>query len=264
MVVLITGAASGIGSALAQAFALKGHTLVLADIDEQGMEKTAEAIRGSGGKSFSYVVDVTDPVQVQNFQAKVEEEVGVPDLLINNAGVGISGDFVETPLEEWRWLMGVNLWGYVHMLHAFLPSMIKRESGHVVNVASVGGLTGLPTSSAYSASKFAVVGLTEALWNELRNKGIKVTLVCPSYVRTAMYENTHLFGYDQRYIDFVKRFTIEPEKAVAEIVRGIEKGKFMVITGLPGKIGYYTKRLSTRVALEIQGVFNRKYQKYRG
>ncbi len=263
MQALITGGGGSIGGELALIYAKRGWSLVLVDISEDGMRRVAAAARDFGAACHCYRTDTSDPHQVEELQRRVSSEAGPTDLLINLAGVGVVGDFLDTPLEEWHWLMGINFWGYIHMLRAFLPAMVERGSGHVVNVASAAGLMGIPSESAYCASKFAVVGLTEALRNEMRGKGVKVTLVCPSYVRTPIIKSSHYFGYGEDYAEQMLRWAIDPARAAALIAHGIDSNGFLNIPGVVGKTGYWAKRLSLHLYLGVQHLIYRNYQRFR-
>ncbi len=253
MRILITGAANGLGRGMSLAFAKKGHELVLVDIDSTALEQTAAEIERSGARCHRYLVDVSNRGQVNELAGKVTSEVGDIDMLINNAGVVVVGEFLDVPIEEWERIMAVNFWGTVYMLMAFLPAMVKQGSGHVVNVSSMGGLAGSPAETAYGASKFAVAGMSEALYNEVVNKGIKVTVVCPSPIETTILKNAHYYGFDRGYEREVWSFWRTPfDKGITEIVRGIEKGKFIVIPGSLGKLSYYGRRISQSAYLVIR------------
>ena len=264
MRILITGAAKGFGRGLAIAFAGKGHDLALVDIDRNGLDQTALEAERAGARCRCYVVDVSDRVRVNELANIVFAEMGGIDMLVNNAGVLVVGDFVDIPIEEWDKIMGVNFWGYIYMLKAFLPAMIERGSGHVVNVSSIGGLIGCPIETAYASSKFAICGMTEALYNEVADKGVKVTLVCPSSVETNIHNAARHYGYGKGYEEEIKHsWSMEFDKAISEMVRGIEKGKFLVIAGKVGKFAYYGRRISHGGYLAVQRRIYRSNQKYR-
>lgn len=245
MKILITGAAKGLGRGMALAFAKKGHELALVDIDRNGLDQTASEVKQIGPKCHSYVVDVSNRACVEELAKKVTSEMGSIDMLVNNAGVVVVGEFVDVPIEEWERVISVNLWSCVYMLKAFLPAMIERGSGHVVNVSSMGGLAGSPAETAYGASKFAIAGMSEGLYNEVVNKGVKVTLICPSPIETNILRSAHYYGFDKGYEQEIWNYSSTKfDKAIAEMVRGIEKGKFLVIPGRLGKIAYYGRRIS--------------------
>jgi short-subunit dehydrogenase len=263
MNLVMTGAAGGLGRPLAKLFAGKGYRMALVDMDEKGLEATAEDVRGLGAECTTYVADVSDADKVAELRDEVLSEFGHMDLLINNIGTAGEGDFEDVPFAEIHKMIAVNYYATVHMLQAFLPSMIARGSGHVVNMASVAGLTAMPTGAGYSASKHAVVGMSEALRAELKDKGIKVTVLCPAYVRTPIYHSMRVYGYSEGYVDSQLKVAIEPEEAAGIIFRGIERGKYMVIVGTIGKVGFALKRISPPLARFVQYRMDKSYEKYK-
>ena len=171
-VVLVTGAGSGIGRETALAFARRGADLVVCDVNETASARTADDIRALGRKAASHFVDVADRGRMRAFADAVHAEVEAVDVLVNNAGVGLGAAFLDTTLEDWDWIIGINLCGIVHGCHFFVPKMVARgRGGHVVNVASAAGYLASEALSAYSTTKFAVVGLSEALRDELKPRG---------------------------------------------------------------------------------------------
>ena len=171
-VVVITGAGSGIGRATALAFAGEGADLVLADIHNERLAEVAAAVSAKGARAITRHVDVADKTQVDAFAASVLSARGQVDILFNNAGVGVAGALVDTDIADYEWIFSVNYWGVLYGIKAFLPHMIGRRYGHVVNTASAAGLCALPNMSAYCSTKFAVVGLSETLRAEVRRYGI--------------------------------------------------------------------------------------------
>lgn len=262
MNLLMTGT-GGIGRPLANLFAGKGYRMALVDLDEKTLEATAEDVRGRGVECVTYALDVSDRDKVLELRDKVLSEFGDIDLLINNIGTAAEGDFEDIPFEEVHKMISVNYYATVHMLQAFLPSMIARGKGHVVNMASVAGLTAMPTGACYSASKHAVVGMSEALRAELKDKGVRVTVLCPAYVRTPIYFSMRVFGYNQGYVESQLKPALDPDKAAGEIFRGIEKGKYMVIVGMIGKAGFVLKRIAPPLARFVQYRMDKSYGKYR-
>lgn len=194
-VAVITGAASGIGQALAKRFARAGMRLILSDIDPDAMARTADEIAASGSELHWTCTDVSDQAAVAALADLAFDRFGAVDLLCNNAGISPGGrhrPVWEFPVEDWRWAFDVNVLGVVHGLRAFVPRMIDQGSpAHIVNTASLAGLLGGGRSPVYSASKHAVVHISEALYSQLRAIGapIGVTLLCPGQVRTAIYES---------------------------------------------------------------------------
>ncbi|MBP6837395.1 MAG: SDR family NAD(P)-dependent oxidoreductase [Kofleriaceae bacterium] len=182
-VVLVTGAGSGIGRATALAFAARGARLIVADVDADGLAGIAAAL---GPRCLlAHRVDVADRAAMAAFADAVHAVVPAVDVLINNAGVAVSGGLLDTTLDDWDWLLGVNLRGVVHGCHFFVPAMVARGAGgHVVNVSSVLGLYGAPGVLAYVTSKFAVRGLSEGLRAELAPHHIGVSAICPGMINT--------------------------------------------------------------------------------
>ncbi len=191
-VAVVTGAASGIGRGLAECFAEAGMKLVLADVEEAGLEKTAEALGSGGAELLSLRVDVSQPAQVEALAQQAIERFGAVHLLCNNAGVATGGvPTWESTLEDWQWVIGVNLMGVIHGIRSFLPRMIEHgEEAHVVNTASIAGLVTGGGNAIYSVTKHAVVALSESLHNELaaHQSKVKMSVLCPGWVNTAIFE----------------------------------------------------------------------------
>jgi NAD(P)-dependent dehydrogenase (short-subunit alcohol dehydrogenase family) len=194
-VVVITGAGSGIGRELALLCAERGAHLALCDINDAGLADTAEAAGTFGAQVLTSRVDVSDAEAMTRFARATIDRFGRVDLLINNAGVGLVGGLLDTSGKDWQWLIGINLMGVVHGCDAFLPTMVESgRGGHVVNLSSAAGLLANPQLTAYSATKFAVFGLSEALRMELKPHGIGVTAVCPGIINTAITQTSPIRG----------------------------------------------------------------------
>ena len=183
--VAVTGAGSGIGRATALAFAARGAEVVVSDIDEAGAEQTAARITEAGGVAHPYVLDVSDPEAVERFADAVCTAHGVPDVVVNNAGIGVAGDFLDTPPEQFDRVLEVNLGGVVNGCRAFARRMVDRGTGgHIVNVASMAAYTPLGSLNAYCTSKAAVYMFSDCLRAELAAAGIGLTTICPGVVNT--------------------------------------------------------------------------------
>ena len=191
-VAVVTGAGSGIGRELAIACAREGVDVVLADVDEKGMQATADLIAPLGRPTLQVRCDVSRAEQVDSLALRAEERFGATHLLFNNAGVAVLGPTWTSTLEDWTWTLGINLMGVVHGIRAFVPRMLARKDEcHIVNTASVAGFLSLPGSSAYCVSKHAVVSLSECLRHELRleKAAIGVSVLCPAFVATGIFES---------------------------------------------------------------------------
>ncbi len=228
--VLVTGAASGIGRACALAFARRGGSLALVDINEAGLVKVCGEAASAGASASPYPADVSDPVQVERLRDRVTSEVGVPDVLLNSAGVAEVAAVEEAPLEDWRHVLGVNLWGAIHTVHFFLPAMYERGSGHVVNLASAAGLMALSYSGLYTTSKFAVVGFSETLRYEAAVHGVGVTVVCPGFVDTPLLDNVKSVGFKQQEAaPLLRKLLPKPEKIAEKIIRAVDDDRHIVV-----------------------------------
>lgn len=191
-VAVITGAAEGIGKALAEALAAQGMYLVLADINADMLEATATGLRSAGCDVRTLRVDVARSADVEALADLAFREFGAVHVLINNAGVALAKSAWETSEQDWNWVMGVNLFGVTHALRAFVPRMLAAgEPGHIVNTASIAGLISVPSLSAYNVSKFGVVTLSEGLQHDLtlRRANIGVSVLCPGWVNTRIAES---------------------------------------------------------------------------
>ena len=179
---VVTGAGSGLGRAMALAFSREGMNLALADVDEKGLSETASQVKG-----FSMRVDVSRESDVMAFADRVED----PFLVCNNAGVSPLGAAWENTAADWQWILGVNLWGVIHGVRAFVPRLLAKNAGHIVNTASVAGLISPPGSAAYNVTKHAVVALSESLHHDLRerNSQVGVSVLCPAYVPTGISDS---------------------------------------------------------------------------
>jgi NAD(P)-dependent dehydrogenase (short-subunit alcohol dehydrogenase family) len=229
---LITGAGSGIGQATAAAFAHAGADLVLCDIDEAGLEATAAPLRGLGRRVGTHRVDVSSREQMRAFAEEVERAHGAVDVLVNNAGVAIAAPILETSLEDWDWIVSINLWGVVHGCHFFAPAMVRRGRGHIVNLASVAGLMGGEPLGAYSTTKFAVVGYSESLRDELASHGVGVTAICPGVINTSIARNTRARGAweakQPRFVSIFQKQGHGPEKVASAILDAVVHDRGLV------------------------------------
>lgn len=196
--VLITGASQGIGKATALLFAQKGYDLVLAARQADRLNAVAAAIRAKGRDVLAIPTDVSDREQVEALVEKALASCDRVDVLVNNAGICMSGPVENTTLDDWRKIMDVNLWGYIYTIHALLPHFLERQAGTIINVGSFGGKAPLPLMTPYCTSKYAVTGLTETLRLELEPKGIQVCGVHPGVTDSAFLERAVFQGRDEQ------------------------------------------------------------------
>jgi NAD(P)-dependent dehydrogenase (short-subunit alcohol dehydrogenase family) len=248
---LVTGAASGIGKETALAFARRGADLIVCDIDEAGLAATAEAIRGLGRSVQAERVDVASADEMKAFAESVHARIEAVDLLMNNAGVAIGGPFLDTSLADWDWIVGINLRGVVHGCHFFVPAMKRRgRGGHVVNVSSAAGYTASSALAAYNATKFAVLGLSEALWDELEPHGIGVTAICPGIIDTPITRSARLVGEMNRpelreqMVGSYQRRGYGPERVARNILKAVQRDRLVAPISPEAWVFYYLKRFA--------------------
>jgi NAD(P)-dependent dehydrogenase (short-subunit alcohol dehydrogenase family) len=233
-IVVLTGASSGIGRATALALGREGAVLHLVARRERRLEEVCAEIRRGGGRATAHVFDVRQPGVFAALAEQIDAEHGRIDVLINNAGVGVTKTFLETTDDDWQWTLDTNLHSVVSSIRAFLPSMLERGEGIIVNVSSIAGVTG-SMLSAYTASKSAVVGLSEALLLEYGDRGIQVVVVCPGMINTEIAEAAIDAGRTNDTVgpklrDVMKRFGAAPEAVARDIVAAIHQPRFMVLT----------------------------------
>lgn len=241
-VVVITGAGSGIGRELALNAATRGAVLALSDIDEVGLMETAERARTRMAREVrTDKLDVSDRAAMASYAASVKEELGRVNVVVNNAGVALHGDFEETSYEQFEWVMGINFWGVVQGTKEFLPHLIESGDGHLVNISSLFGLMGMPGQSAYNAAKFGVRGFTEAVRQEMLVAGhpVQVSCVHPGGIKTAIARNARTTAsHDQatvaRLFD-TKLARTSAETAAQVIVDGILANKPRIVVGADAK-----------------------------
>jgi short-subunit dehydrogenase len=240
-VAVITGAAGGIGGALASILAGRGCHLALADKEAEGLAAVAEKARLSGVTVSKHVFDVADAQAIREFPEAVRTCHGRATVLVNNAGVALGGTFDEVSEEEFDWLFEINFWGVLRMMKAFLPLLREQPAAQIVNISSVLGLIGPPSQCAYAASKFAVRGLSEVLRHELEeeNSPVRVSVVHPGGVRTGIAVNARVAAAavrkeedaDAEASRYKKLLSLAPEKAAAQIVRGLERRRKRILVG---------------------------------
>lgn len=240
--VVITGAASGIGRALAQRLARKGAAVAIADVDEPGLKETERSLRG---RTLARVLDVRDAQAQLAFAAEVRESMPHPlTAVFNNAGVAVASSVLEAVPEDDDWLLDINFRGVVHGVRAFLPLLVAQNTGAIVNTSSVFGLVGMPYQSAYCAAKFAVRGFTEALRHELRGTGVRAITVHPGGVDTGIVHNARVHGdpfgrgrnKEEMARDFAALAMTTPERAAAIIQDGVERGKARILVGPDARV----------------------------
>lgn len=249
-VAVVTGAAGGIGRAVARSLAKRGCNVALADINDDGLDQTARLI-GNSVRVTRHHLDVADPDAVAAFPAAVKAAHGHVDVVVNNAGVALGGRFDQLTEAEFDWVVGINLHGVVRMSRAFLPLLKERKAAQLVNLSSLFGLIAPPGQTAYAAAKFAVRGFSEALRNELlaTHSSVGVTVVHPGGIKTDIAQNARVAAAvdpaerDAQQARFAKALKMPPEEAAEIIVRGIERRQARVLVGNDARLASIVERL---------------------
>lgn len=246
----ITGAASGIGRAVALALAKEGAQLALTDINADALQAVAEEARAQGATLLgTFPADISDYDAVTKMAETLHQEHGAMDMVMNIAGISTWGTIDHLAHHHWRSLVEINLMGPIHVLETFVPPMIAaKKGGHIVNVSSAAGLFGLPWHAAYSATKFGLRGISEVLRFDLREHNIGVSLVCPGAVDTGLVQTLNVVGIDKEHpkaqalAQRFQRHAVTPEHAAQRILQGVRKNKYLVFTSRDIQFGHWFTR----------------------
>lgn len=267
-VAVITGAASGIGRALAQRCVQEGMKVVLADIEEGALNATATALQAQGATVLGVRTDVAQAAEVAALAQRTLESFGAVHLLFNNAGVAAGGPLWEMSLQDWEWVLGVNLWGVVHGIRTFVPLLLQQGSeAHIVNTASIAGLVSTPGLGVYNVTKHSVVTLSETLYQELQQTGapVHVSVLCPGWVNTRIHQaernrppalrnqatggaaNPSADGIDQAMEEAIQN-GLPPEEIATQVFAAIRERRFYILTHPP-----FQKLVQRRMAAILAG-----------
>jgi all-trans-retinol dehydrogenase (NAD+) len=234
-VVLVTGAAMGMGKLEAQNFAREGCRVVITDVNEARLEETFEELKRAGYDVASYVLDVSDREACFELADRVRSDVGPMDILINNAGVVECGEFLQMSEKSLRWMFDVNVFGQMWMMQAFVPDLVRRKTGFVVNICSSAGKVGVARMAGYCATKFAGIGLTDTMRAELHGSGVNFIIVNPGFVQTGMFEGAKL--------PFITRW-IQPQEVADAVLEAVKRNRWEV----------FIPNLSVRMAALARGL----------
>ena len=263
-VAIVTGGASGIGRAVCFGLGRAGCTVVAADVKLEGAEETAREIVRAGGRAEGVRLDVTRAEAVGELVGGVAGRLGRLDFMFNNAGVVVFGDARDMDLDIWRRHFEVNLHGVAHGTHAAYRVMCGQGFGHIVNTASLAGLVPSPAVVPYTATKFAVVGLSAALRAEGRDLGVRVSVVCPGFIRTGMFECDLLnVDRDAAMTELPMRLIWTPEKAARAILRGVARNREYIVFPWYARLFWWLQRLSPALMQTFGRRMIRDFRRYR-
>lgn len=257
-VAIVTGGASGIGRALCEELSRRGALAVVADINLAGAQAVADAIAAAGGRAFAAPLDVRRAGDVEHLVNETVRLHGRLDFMFNNAGIGVSGEMRDLTLDDWRLVLDINLLGVVYGTTAAYAVMLSQRSGHIVNIASLAGLIWSPGLGPYATAKGAVVALSAALRVEAEGWGVRVSVVCPGFVETAIYENAIGVKFDKAELLERIRLPLMPApEAARAILRGVGRNRAIIVFPASARVLWWLSRIHPG----LLGLFQRRVLK---
>lgn len=249
---IVTGAASGLGRAVAVRLARDGWHVAVCDIDAEGSAETLRQVRAAGGEGRIERLDVSRADAWLALRARLEADHEALDLLVNNAGVAVIGEVGDVPLEDWKWVVDANLWGPVYGCHTLIDWLKRNPRGaHIINVASIAAMESAPPTAAYNVTKAAVLSLSETLYAQLLPHGVGVTVVCPGSFPTNLNRSLRATGDRWRRLleGLTERATLTAEDVADRAVRAMLRKQLYVVLPGPARLRWYLKRLAPRAFL---------------
>jgi NAD(P)-dependent dehydrogenase (short-subunit alcohol dehydrogenase family) len=244
-VALVTGGASGIGRAVCEELARRGATVVVTDLDAAGARTVADGIAAAGGRAWAVGLDVRRAEDVERVYGETAASHGRLDYVFNNAGLAVLGEARDLSLEHWRRVVDVNLNGVIHGVHAAYRRMVQQGSGHIVNTASLAGLVGFPTAIPYATTKAAVVGLSLSLRSEGKELGVKVSVVCPGFVQSAIFDAGTYVGSDKNMaVSLIPVPFVPADKAARAILDGVARDRPVIVFPFYARLMWWAQRLA--------------------
>ncbi len=259
-VAVVTGAGSGIGQAVAIELARRGCHIAMMDISADGLEATANQVRGLGRRTLVQVLDVGDRGQMEAFAADVQKELGGAHIVVNNAGVNLTADFESGSIEDWEWVVQINLWGVIYGCKLFLPQLLQKDEAHIVNLSSIFGVVGVPNQSAYCATKFAVKGLTETIHQELKDTNVGVTCVHPGAIATNIIGNGRISKDEAPGAKKLIAAGMKPARAAEHIANAIASNQPRLLLGKDARLLDRIARLMPVYYRSLVSRFNDRHQ----
>jgi NAD(P)-dependent dehydrogenase (short-subunit alcohol dehydrogenase family) len=259
--VLVTGAGSGLGRALALKFAAQGWQVACTDRDATAVQATLELVQKTGARGCAAALDVTSEAAFADVVARVARDFGGLDVLINNAGVATAGTVEDSPLPQWQWVLDINLLGCVRGARAAIPVLKAQRGGHIVNVASFAGIANPPALASYNVAKAAVISLSETLRFELAPHGIGVSVACPSFFKTALIDSSRAVQaptdaatapqMEKIVTRLMDNSRVTADDVAADIHRAVIENRFLVISHADARLRYHLKRLAPELFFRL-------------
>ena len=242
--IAITGAGSGFGAALARRYAANGWNVAVTDIDEERARQTFAELQGFAGDNICMQLDTTNHAHWRQLRAAVLQRWGGLQVLVNNAGVAAAGNIEDTSMEDWEWVLDIDLMGVVRGCHQFAGLMKQQRAGHIVNISSFAGLAGLPFIAAYGVAKAGVVALSEALRAELHPYGVGVTVACPAFVKTGLLDSFRSTRPDThaKVSNWMETSGVSAEQVAEKIAQAVAANKFLLLTHTSTRAAWRMKR----------------------
>ncbi|MDX1457229.1 MAG: SDR family NAD(P)-dependent oxidoreductase [Marinobacter sp.] len=257
---VVTGAGSGIGRAFALEIAQRGGAVLCSDINLASAAETVQLIEQAGGKAWACRCDVSELAEVEALAAKADEVLPAPvDLVVNNAGVGIGGEPIgEVSIDDWKWTLGINLWGVIHGCHVFTPRLRKLGRGGIINVASTASFSAAPLMGPYNVTKAGALALSETLSAELAGTGISVTALCPTLVKTNINANGRIVGDSSKLLDrLMSRIGMSAQRVARDTLNALDRGDLYVMPQFDARMIWRAKRLIPRTYAAGAGLISR-------
>jgi NAD(P)-dependent dehydrogenase (short-subunit alcohol dehydrogenase family) len=253
--IMVTGAGSGLGRAIALEFASLGWRICVADINSERADETLGFIKTKGGEGLSYSCDVTKPDKIEDMAAHLKETWGGVDIIVNNAGVAAAGFMEKIPLETWDWIMDINLKSVIYGCRTFIPMMAEQGGGHIVNVASNAGIASLPEMACYNVTKAGVISLSETLRTELKPKKIGVSVIAPTFFKTNLMDQFTSSDERQKKMAnaFFSKARVSSQDVARHVVKVVKKDRLYAITQSDGKFVWLCKRLTPETFFNVMG-----------
>ncbi|MBW2179511.1 MAG: SDR family oxidoreductase [Deltaproteobacteria bacterium] len=263
-IIIITGGASGIGKALGQRLSDKGAHVILADVNTKMLEDTVNSISKEGGLSEAVTLDVTDRIKVKQLVDDTVAKRGRLDYMFNNAGIGVAGEARDFSYEDWQKVIDTNLYGTVNGVFAAYHVMVKQGFGHIINTASLAGLIPVPGEISYTASKYGIVGLSNALRIEGTKLGVRVSVVCPGLIDTPIYHTVKAANVDrEKFLSELPKKMTSADSCARIVLKGVERNKAIIIVTPLARIMWITQRVSPGLIRIIWALFLKILRKAR-